>query len=163
VEREGMSPLVEPALGIMIEVPSTALMAEQFLAAVDFGSIGTNDLIQYTLAVDRGNQMVSHLYSPYNPAVLKLIDMTAKAGVATGREVNVCGEMASDPVAAVLMIGMGITTLSMEPRHLLTIKGVVTSISKKEATQAAGEALSMQTAKQVEELIMTRFDLPKAD
>ncbi len=163
VGRQGIKPLVEPQLGIMIEVPSSALMAEHFLNEVDFASIGTNDLIQYTLAVDRGNRLVSDLYRPYNPAVLKLIDMTAKAGKTTGKEVNVCGEMASDPVSAILLLGMGINILSMEPRHLLRIKEIIVSIRREDAVRAAREALSMSTAREVEEFIIHTFNLPRGD
>jgi len=163
VGRQGVKPLVEPLLGVMIEVPSAALMAERFLDRVDFASIGTNDLIQYTLAVDRGNRLVSELYSPYNPAVLKLIDMTARAGKSTGKEVSVCGEMASDPVSAILLLGMGIDILSMEPRHLLTIKEVVISISKQAAAGAAKEALLMNTARKVEEFSTREFNLPRGE
>jgi phosphoenolpyruvate-protein phosphotransferase len=161
VGRQGIKPLVEPLLGVMIEVPSSALMAESFLDRVDFASIGTNDLIQYTLAVDRGNRLVSELYSPYNPAVLKLIDMTAKAGRSTGKEVSVCGEMASDPVSAILLLGMGINILSMEPRHLLRIKEVIVSISKDAAARAARQALLMTTAGEVEEFIINAFTLSR--
>jgi phosphotransferase system enzyme I (PtsI) len=161
VGREGIKPLVEPLLGVMIEVPSSALMAESFLDRVDFASIGTNDLIQYTLAVDRGNRLVSELYSPYNPAVLKLIDMTAKAGKSTGKEVSVCGEMAADPVSAILLLGMGINILSMEPRHLLRIKEVIVSISGDAAARAARRALKMMTAREVEEFILNTFTLPR--
>jgi phosphotransferase system enzyme I (PtsI) len=160
VARQGIKPLVEPQLGVMIEVPSSALMAESFLDRVDFASIGTNDLIQYTLAVDRGNRLVSDLYSPYNPAVLKLIEMTAKAGRTTGKEVSVCGEMASDPVSAILLLGMGITVLSMEPRHLLSIKDIIISIRKDAAARAARQALSMKTAREVQEFIIREFKLP---
>ncbi len=159
--RQGVKPLVEPLLGVMIEVPSSALMAESFLDRVDFASIGTNDLIQYTLAVDRGNRLVSDLYSPYNPAVLKLIEMTAKAGRTTGKEVSVCGEMASDPVSAILLLGMGITVLSMEPRHLLSIKDIIISIRKDAAARAARQALSMKTAREVQEFIIREFKLPR--
>jgi len=161
VGREGIKPLVEPLLGVMIEVPSSAVMAESFLERVDFASIGTNDLIQYTLAVDRGNRLVSDLYSPYNPAVLKLIEMTARAGKSTGKEVSVCGEMASDPVSAILLLGMGITVLSMEPRHLLQVKEVITSISKKDAARASRKALTMMTAREVKEYITNRFGLSR--
>jgi phosphotransferase system enzyme I (PtsI) len=163
IEREGTRPHTEPTLGVMIEVPSSALMAESFLEEFDFASIGTNDLIQYTLAVDRGNKSVSHLYSPYNPAVLRLIEMTAQAGKKAKKEVSVCGEMAADPVSAVLLIGMGIHVLSMEPRHLLRIKETVISISQADAEAAAKKALTMKTAREVEQFITARFDLPKGD
>jgi phosphotransferase system enzyme I (PtsI) len=163
VAGQGIKPLVEPLLGVMIEVPSAALMAESFLDRVDFASIGTNDLIQYTLAVDRGNRLVSELYSPYNPAVLKLIDMTAKAGKSTGKEVSVCGEMASDPVSAILLLGMGISILSMEPRHLLKIKEIIVTIRRGDAARAAHQALSMETAREVEDYIVRKFKLPKGD
>jgi phosphoenolpyruvate-protein phosphotransferase (PTS system enzyme I) len=157
VGRQGVKPLVEPLLGVMIEVPSSALMAESFLSRVDFASIGTNDLIQYTLAVDRGNRLVSDLYSPYNPAVLKLIEMTAQAGRSAGKEVSVCGEMASDPVSAILLLGMGLTILSMEPRHLLSIKDVIISTSKDAAVRAASQALTMTTAREIKEFITREF------
>jgi phosphotransferase system enzyme I (PtsI) len=163
VAGQGIKPLVEPLLGVMIEVPSAALMAESFLDRVDFASIGTNDLIQYTLAVDRGNRLVSELYSPYNPAVLKLIDMTAKAGKSTGKEVSVCGEMASDPVSAILLLGMGISILSMEPRHLLKIKEIIVTIRRGDAARAAHQTLSMETAREVEDYIVRKFKLPKGD
>jgi phosphotransferase system enzyme I (PtsI) len=163
LEAEGVRPAVEPSLGIMIEVPSAALMAESFLAEFDFASIGTNDLIQYTLAVDRGNRWVSDLYSPYDPAVLRLIAMTADAGKKLKKEVNVCGEMASDPASVVLLIGMGMTVLSMESRHLLKIKQTVNSIDRAEAEKAARRALSMKSAREVKEFITGAFDLPKGD
>ncbi|MEJ2068412.1 MAG: phosphoenolpyruvate--protein phosphotransferase, partial [Deltaproteobacteria bacterium] len=158
LENSGVRPKHEPMLGVMIEVPSAALMAREFLAHFDFASIGTNDLIQYTLAVDRGNRAVSGLYSPYEPAVLKLMAMTAEAGKATGKEVNVCGEMASNPLLASLLVGLGIRVLSMEPRSILKAKRAIISTDVAEAESAAKRVLEMATPLEVEDFLRGEFD-----
>jgi phosphoenolpyruvate-protein phosphotransferase (PTS system enzyme I) len=157
IEDGGIKPKYEPELGVMIEVPSAALMAKEFLTHFDFASIGTNDLIQYTLAVDRGNRAVSGLYSPYEPAVLKLIAITAEAGRVTGKEVNVCGEMASNPLLASLLVGFGIRVLSMEPRSILKTKSSIISMDVVRAEQAAKKVLEMATPLEVEEYLRGIF------
>ncbi|MBN1574196.1 MAG: phosphoenolpyruvate--protein phosphotransferase [Deltaproteobacteria bacterium] len=153
VIAKGIKPKHEPALGIMIEVPSAALMAGEFLRHFEFASIGTNDLIQYTLAVDRGNRAVSGLYTPYEPSVLKLIAMVAKAGKACGKEVNVCGEMASNPLLASLLVGLGIRVLSMEPRSILRAKSALLSTDAKRAEAVARRVLGMATPLEVENFL----------
>jgi len=120
------------AVGGMIEVPAAALMANQFAAELDFLSIGTNDLIQYTLAIDRIDDEVSYLYDPVNPAVLQLIAMTIQAGNKAGIPVSMCGEMAGDPNYTRLLLGLGLREFSMQPTTLLEVKRLVkeTNISK---------------------------------
>ena len=110
------------ALGGMIEIPAAAINAEAFAHELDFLSIGTNDLIQYTLAIDRTDDAVAHLYNPLHPSVLKLIAMTIKAGDKLGKSVSVCGEMAGDAKLTKLLIGMGLRQLSMHPSHILSVK-----------------------------------------
>jgi phosphotransferase system enzyme I (PtsI) len=110
------------ALGGMIEIPAAAINAEAFANELDFLSIGTNDLIQYTLAIDRTDDAVAHLYNPLHPSVLKLISMTIKAGEKLEKSVSVCGEMAGDSRLTKLLIGMGLRQLSMHPSHILSVK-----------------------------------------
>ncbi len=112
----------ETPIGGMIEVPAAALAAEWFARKLDFLSLGTNDLIQYTLAIDRTDDAVAHLYDPLHPAVLSLIDLTLKVGQKMGKPVSVCGEMAGDPRLTRLLLGMGLTDFSMHPAHVLAVK-----------------------------------------
>jgi len=109
-------------VGVMIEVPAAALCAPHFARRVDFLSIGTNDLVQYTLAIDRSDHEVAALYDPFHPAVLKLIAGTLRAARKAGKPVSVCGEMAGDPAATRLLLGMGLTEFSMQPASLLKVK-----------------------------------------
>jgi phosphotransferase system enzyme I (PtsI) len=109
-------------LGAMVEVPAAAICIEQMLPHFDFVSLGTNDLIQYTLAIDRGDESVAHLYDPWNPAVLTLIARTISAAKAAGRGVSVCGEMAGDPLFTELLLAMGLRSFSMHPARVATIK-----------------------------------------
>ncbi len=112
----------ETLIGGMIEVPAAALAAEWFARKLDFLSLGTNDLIQYTLAIDRTDDAVAHLYDPLHPAVLSLIDLTLKVGLKMNKPVSVCGEMAGDPRLTRLLLGMGLTDFSMHPAHVLAVK-----------------------------------------
>ena len=123
--------------GCMIEVPSAALAADQLASEVDFFSIGTNDLVQYTLAADRGNEQVAYLYQPAHPAVVKLIDMTVKAAKARGIPVAVCGESAADPVLAALWIGLGVTSLSMGASGIPVVKNVLRGLSAADVAELA--------------------------
>jgi phosphotransferase system enzyme I (PtsI) len=106
----------------MIEVPGAALAAEAFAAEADFFAIGTNDLTQYTLAIDRGDEQVAHLYNPVHPAVLRLIQFATEAAVRAGIPVSVCGEIAGDPRFTALLLGLGIRTLSRAPASLPRVK-----------------------------------------
>ena len=109
-------------VGGMIEVPAAALSATFFAEQLDFLSIGTNDLIQYTLAIDRADDSVAHLYDPLHPAVLGLIQQTLRAGAKAGKPVSVCGEMAGDPLLTRLLLGLGLRSFSMQPASLLQVK-----------------------------------------
>jgi phosphotransferase system enzyme I (PtsI) len=115
-------PFVDVEVGAMIEVPAAALMLPTFLKHFDFVSIGTNDLIQYTLAIDRADESVSHLYDPWHPAVLSLVSTTISQASAAGKEVSVCGEMAGDPAFTELLLGMGLRCFSMHPSQIAAIK-----------------------------------------
>jgi phosphotransferase system enzyme I (PtsI) len=109
-------------VGAMIEVPAAAIMIERFAPHFDFLSIGTNDLIQYTLAIDRADEQVAHLYDPWHPAVLQLIATTIACGHRLGRSVSVCGEMAGDPAFTELLLGMGLRSFSMHPSRIAEVK-----------------------------------------
>ena len=123
--RETGVPHGHVLVGAMIEIPSAALMAREFARLFDFLSIGTNDLIQYTLAIDRADETVAHLYDPLNPAVLRLVSDTIRLGQAAGKTVTVCGEMAGDPTLTRLLIGMGLRSFSMHPSRILEVKQAV--------------------------------------
>ncbi len=136
-------------LGVMIETPAAALIANKLARYADFFSIGTNDLVQYTLAVDRGNARLAPLYTPFHPGVIRLLQLTADAGRAAGIEVSVCGEMASNPLAVFLLIGLGITALSVGPASLPEIKKVIRSVPAVEARNAVSAVLDAATPNDV--------------
>ena len=132
--------------GVMIEIPAAALIADALAKESDFFSIGTNDLIQYTLAVDRVNETVARLYQPTHPAVLKLIDMTVQAAHENGLTVSVCGETAADPVMAVLLVGMGVNDLSMSPNLIPLVKKIISQVSFSDAVALADTVRRMKGA-----------------
>lgn len=140
-------------LGIMVEIPSVALMAEKFAREVDFFSIGSNDLVQYTLAVDRTNSKVSHLYQPANPAVIRLINEVVKVGKANNVDVSLCGEMAGDSRYTILLLGLGIRELSMNAILIPAIKQIVRSISCVEAEKLIEPLFNLDTAEEIEALL----------
>lgn len=147
---EGIPCNREIQIGAMIEIPSAALTADVLAEHVDFFCIGTNDLIQYTLAVDRVNDSVIHLYQPTHPAVLRLIQMTIDAGHRHDVWVGVCGEMAADPMLAMLLLGMGVDELSMAPAAIPAVKDVIRKTALSEARQLAEAALTARTAGEVQ-------------
>jgi phosphotransferase system enzyme I (PtsI) len=149
LEEEGIAFNPRLPVGTMIEVPSAAILAEQLAREVDFFSIGTNDLVQYTLAADRNNETVASLYNPGDPAVLRLIDLVVQAAGRHGTGVNVCGEMSGEPLYTMLLLGLGLRQLSVAPHHLPEIKRVVRSVTISEAIKVAQEALRLQTARDV--------------
>lgn len=160
--REGV-PLQAPIpMGAMVEVPSAAIMAEELAQKADFLSIGTNDLIQYSLAVDRANEEVASLYRPTSPALLRLISGVVKAGSLAGIDVGMCGEMASDPLMVPLLIGMGLRKFSMNPQAIPLIRSQIRRIDSKEKTKIASQALQMTTAREVEEFLLEKFALSLA-
>ncbi len=144
-------------LGIMIEVPSAAMTADLLAAEVDFLSIGTNDLIQYTLAVDRGNQRVAHLFDAYHPAVLRLINQVVEAGHRQGIWVGMCGEMASDPLATMLLVGLDLDELSVSPMDLPRVKEIVRAITYEEARAVAAAVLELRSAAEIRSYLVTKL------
>ncbi|MEK9145899.1 MAG: phosphoenolpyruvate--protein phosphotransferase [Elusimicrobiota bacterium] len=149
---EGVEVKPRVELGIMVEIPSAAILLDALLPEADFVSIGTNDLIQYTLAVDRINEEVAHLYDPFHPAVLRLIDQIVEAAHRHGKKVSACGEMSSDPKTAPLLLGLGVDTLSLTPRMFLRIKQIVLSLSMEKARAMARQALTMGDSDSVRKL-----------
>jgi phosphotransferase system enzyme I (PtsI) len=140
-------------VGIMVEIPSTAVMADQFAKEVDFFSIGTNDLIQYTLAADRMNERVSYLYQPYNPAILRLVKMVIDAAHKEGKWVGMCGEMAGDETAIPLLLGLGLDEFSMSATSILKARSLIKKLNRSEMEQLASEALNKRTTSEVVELV----------
>ena len=135
--------------GIMVEVPSAALMADRLAKEVDFFSIGTNDLTQYTTAVDRTNSSVAHLANPLNPAVLTLIKRTIDCAHAEGKWVGLCGELAGEPLAAPILLGLGLDEFSMSPARVPVIKRVMKSLRKADCVPFADEVLALNDAEEV--------------
>ena len=133
----------------MIEIPSAALTADLIAPKVKFFSIGTNDLVQYTLAIDRGNERVAHLYEPTHPAVLQLIRRTVEAGRRHGIWTGVCGETAGNPVLVPLLLGLGVTELSASPGALPLVKDVVRHLRLAEAQELAAAALESPSGSEV--------------
>jgi len=144
-------------LGAMVEVPSSAVMARELAREVDFISIGTNDLIQYSLAVDRSNNLVADLYKPSSPAVLRLIAEVIAGGEAAGIEVSMCGEMAADPLMVPVLVGMGLTSFSMNPHAIPVVRALIRHLSHREAQRIAHRALQLVTARDVEEYLLERL------
>ncbi|MEH7082417.1 phosphoenolpyruvate--protein phosphotransferase, partial [Neobacillus drentensis] len=132
-------------LGIMVEIPSTAILADQFAKEVDFFSIGTNDLIQYTMAADRMNQRVSYLYQPYSPSILRLVKMVIDAAHAQGKWTGMCGEMAGDETAIPVLIGLGLDEFSMSATSILKARSQIKNLKKSDMEKLAQEVLNMQT------------------
>ena len=140
-------------VGMMVEIPSTAVMADIFAKEVDFFSIGTNDLIQYTMAADRMNEKVSYLYQPYNPAILRLIQMVIKAAHQEQKWVGMCGEMAGDEHAVPLLLGLGLDEFSMSATSILKTRALLKQLSVPEMQTLATEALQLATAEEVLEKV----------
>jgi phosphotransferase system enzyme I (PtsI) len=150
---EGVPARADVKVGVMVEVPSAAVMADQLAKEVDFFSIGTNDLIQYTLAVDRTNETVAGLYNAADPAVLRLIAMVVAAAAPRGLEVSVCGAMGGDPLYTMLLLGLGVRLLSMPPHQLPEVKRVIRGVRLDQARTLAAEALRLDTAEEVAALL----------
>ncbi len=146
--RHGLS-----TAGVMVEVPSAALLADRILAHAAFASIGTNDLTQYAMAADRLLGTVAHLSDAWHPAVLRLVAETCRGGAAQGRPVGVCGEAAAVPALAVVLVGLGVTSLSMTPRALADVAAVLQATTFEECTRLAGLALAAQSAQDARETV----------
>jgi phosphoenolpyruvate-protein kinase (PTS system EI component) len=138
---------------MMVEVPSAALLADRFAPWVDFFSLGTNDLAQYTMAADRTNAAVAALADGLEPAVLRLIQMTADAGAAAGKWVGVCGELAGDTAAVPVLIGLGVVELSMNPQAITAVKAEIRRWTIADARDVARRALALDSARAVRALL----------
>lgn len=145
-------------LGIMVEIPSAAVLAHEFAKEVSFFSIGTNDLIQYLLAVDRGNEIVSNLYQEFHPSVIRTIDFIIKEGKRHNVFVSICGEMASDQIAIPLLIGLGLDSLSVSPALIPVTKQIIRNISYEEVQKLVEKCLSSVTEHEVKNLVSAYFN-----
>jgi phosphoenolpyruvate-protein kinase (PTS system EI component) len=153
VQANGYTLPVNLQVGIMIEIPAAAIMADRFAPEVDFFSIGTNDLTQYSLAADRTNPKVAYLNDHCHPAVLRLIEQTTRAGHEAGIWVGVCGEMAGDPDALPLLVGMGIDELSMSPGLIPHAKTLIRRMTVEQASILAHSALNQDFALDVRRIV----------
>ncbi|MCD4741760.1 MAG: phosphoenolpyruvate--protein phosphotransferase [Desulfobacteraceae bacterium] len=161
LEKEGKPFKKDISLGIMIEIPSAVMMAEELAEHVDFFSIGTNDLIQYTLAIDRRNRQVAHLFQPLNLAVLKMIKITIDAATKKGIKVIMCGEMAGDPINLPLLMEMGIKDFSMNSASIPIIKQLIRNIDSKQLKGLFKQALKLNNCNAITDIIKTKFkDIP---
>ncbi|MGB1109823.1 MAG: putative PEP-binding protein, partial [Gammaproteobacteria bacterium] len=145
----------KPKLGVMVEVPSVVYQMESLAKRVDFFSVGTNDLTQYLLAVDRNNERVAELYDHLHPGVIRAIRDIVYRAHAQGRPVSVCGEMADDPAGVILLLGMGVDSLSMSAGSLSRIKWVVRSFSRVRAEELLARALAREDALDIRDLLTT--------
>lgn len=156
LKREGVEVSDDIELGIMVEIPSTAALADVFAKEVDFFSIGTNDLIQYTMAADRMSERVSYLYQPYNPAILRLIKQVIDASHQEGKWTGMCGEMAGDETAIPLLIGLGLDEFSMSATSILKARRQIKDLSRTEMVQLADRALNCATVDEVVDLVKAK-------
>ncbi len=159
LEKEGMSCNRDIEIGVMIEVPSAVIMADQLARMCDFFSIGTNDLIQYTLAIDRGNRNVAYLYDPLNPAILRMIkhvtDMARQAGI----RIAMCGEMAGEPIYVPILLGLGITEWSMNPHAIPIVKRMVRRLSAVDAREFIKEIIELHDSEEINRLADERYGM----
>jgi phosphotransferase system enzyme I (PtsP) len=147
-----------PRIGVMVEVPSAVYMVEELARRVDFVSVGTNDLTQYLLAVDRNNARVAEIYDDLHPAVLRALDQIVRGARVFNRPVGVCGELAGNPLATILLMGLGVDSLSMSAGSLMKVKWVVRSFSVSRARQLLHAALRMEDAQQVRRFMEGALD-----
>ena len=157
LKNEGLNFDNDIKLGIMVEVPSAAVMAKEFAAEVDFMSIGTNDLIQYLLAVDRGNEIVSPLYQEFHPAVVKMLDRIISGGKESNARISMCGEMAADTLAIPLLVGLGLDSLSVSASAIPHIKKIIRSLNYEDTKKLAKECLEFPTEKLIKERLKKYF------
>jgi phosphotransferase system enzyme I (PtsI) len=155
VERDDRNPVVP--LGVMVEVPSLAILAHKLMKEIDFVSIGTNDLIQFTLAVDRDNDLVSDLYQPIHPSVLWLIKNVVEAGKTHRKNVSICGEMAGNPIFFPLLFGLGLREFSVSPMAILEVKEAAKKVGEKKACEVARRALDMDSTREIAHFLEASF------
>ena len=157
LERERVKFDKQIQTGVMIEVPAAAAITDILAKEVDFLSIGTNDLIQYYLAVDRTNEFVSYLYKPLHPSVLRLIKFIIQAALREGKDVTVCGEMAAHPLSALILLGFGLRKFSMNPIFIPRVKNTLRSVELRTVEKIVEEALSLNTAQDIEEHVIEKI------
>ncbi|MGG2092530.1 phosphoenolpyruvate--protein phosphotransferase [Bacillus sp. S13(2024)] len=162
LQAEGTTVAESIEVGMMVEIPSSAVMAHLFAKEVDFFSIGTNDLIQYTLAADRMNERVSYLYQPYNPAILRLIKNVIDAAHKEGKWAGICGEMAGDEIAIPILLGLGLDEFSMSATSILRARNQILKLSKAEINLVIEQILNMTTSEEVERFVKDIFIKPKS-
>lgn len=166
LESEGVAVKKDLPVGTMIEVPSAAMVSDILARSSSFFSVGTNDLIQYTIAVDRGNERIAYLYEPFHPGVLRLLQLVVNNGHANSIPVAMCGEMAADPLATVLLVGLGFDELSMSAGSIPEVKQVIRAVSVREAEEVVGEAMELDSFREVDRylrrLMGERFGLETA-
>lgn len=151
--KEGYKVSDQIEIGMMVEIPATAALADEFAKHADFFSIGTNDLIQYSMAADRMSEKVSYLYQPLNPSILRLVKMAIDGAHSQGKWCGMCGEMAGDPIAAPVLLGLGLDEFSMSSSRILPTRKIITSLNKKEMEDLAAKALKCQRESEVIELV----------
>ncbi len=152
LKNEGIELPYEVPIGMMVEVPSAVMMIEEMANEVDFFSIGSNDLIQYTTAVDRGNSKVAHLYQSAHPAILRMIDKTVKAGIQSGIPTSMCGEMAGNLNLLPLVLGLGVDELSVSPNTILKVKAAIASLDMQDCKNLVKQALTMHDGTSIYEM-----------
>ncbi|ADI27515.1 MULTISPECIES: phosphoenolpyruvate--protein phosphotransferase [unclassified Geobacillus] len=157
--RQGVPVADDIEVGMMVEIPAAAVMADQFAREVDFFSIGTNDLIQYTMAADRMNERVAYLYQPYNPAILRLISYVIDAAHREGKWVGMCGEMAGDPIAIPILLALGLDEFSMSATSILPARAQLKRLSKEDAVRVKETVLSLGTAEEVVSFVKRTFHM----
>jgi phosphotransferase system enzyme I (PtsI) len=158
LDRSGMAYNADMPIGIMIEIPSAVAVADILAKNVDFFSIGTNDLIQYSLAIDRVNEHLTYMYQPFHPAIIRLIDRTVQAAHGAGITCALCGEMAGDPLCTIILLGLGIDELSLNAASIPIIKQIVRSLGLKEARECVKDILELNTATEVKEYLIKRME-----
>jgi phosphotransferase system enzyme I (PtsI) len=151
------------SVGIMIEIPSAAVLIKDFAEEVDFVSIGTNDLIQYLLAVDRGNDIVGDIYQEFHPAVVRTLSQIITGGKSAGKMVSMCGEMAADPFAVPLLIGLGLESVSVSASAIPHIKRIIRSLEYKDLQKLAKDCLALKTEREINDLVHSFFNLKIQD
>lgn len=150
---EGIKVSDEIEIGMMVEIPASAILADEFAKYADFFSIGTNDLIQYSMAADRMSEKVAYLYQPLNPSILRLVKMTIDGAHSQGKWCGMCGEMGGDPMAAPVLLGLGLDEFSMSSSRILPTRKIITSLNKSEMEDLANKAIKCHTEQEVIELV----------
>lgn len=157
LKEEGVAIPEKVEVGMMVEVPAAVMMLEHFIEEVDFISIGTNDLVQYTMAVDRGNETVADLYAAHDPAVLRLLKKAIDVAHATNTEVSVCGEMSSNPTTALFLVGLGVRALSAPPAALPQVKQAIRSVRLSDCEAMSSRSFDFTTAREVDAFLKSKF------